>query len=273
MTFLGISSCSEKLKIEGESKAGDIVVSGSVTTDTVSYEINIQRSAAFASSVAYETVNIAEVYVIDSDENKHDFSYDSSSQIYLSDPNEFRGVEGLGYQLHVELPDGSHIASEWEFIFPLPRLDSVFIRELVDDFENQGNPNLNFYFMSGLIDDVADEENYYRWRIYVNGVVRNEPEEMVLFDDDFTDGNLFQFDASNVLFQSDDEVFVEHISLGENAYQFFLRLRDLTSNVESAITKSYPIRGNMRDINGEQEVLGIFSASSVQWVNASVVNP
>ena len=108
--------------------------------------------------------------------------------------------------------------------------------------------------------------------MFVNNELRNSPEELVLFDDQFTNGNSFKYDAGNVLFTQGDEVFFQHMSLSIGAYGYYKNIRDQISN-STLSPRVIPgiIEGNMTNQNDPDElVLGYFGASEIS--NISVNN-
>ncbi len=150
----------------------------------------------------------------------------------------------------------------------LSAIETPFINFIADPATFEISPEDENFFISAFVDDQADEDNYYRWKVFVNDELRNQPEELVLFDDRFTNGNKFKFDAGNVLFTQSDVTYFQHMSLSKTAFEYYQNIKAQTSN-STLRPNILPgiIPGNMRNKHDPDElVLGFFGASEVSMV-------
>lgn len=151
----------------------------------------------------------------------------------------------------------------------LSPVENAFVNFIADPADFNVDPEDENFFVTAFVDDDPDMDNYYRWKIYVNDELRNQPEELVLFEDRFTNGNKFKFDAGNVLFTETDLPYFEHMSMSKGAYDYYNELKAQTSN--STLSPSVipgVIIGNMSNQSDPSElVLGYFGASEVILVN------
>ena len=262
-----VSSCIEPIQLELPSSEEKITVYGWITSENKSHEVRISRTLGFNDHSEYPPITGAEVYVIDRIGARYDFVEDGASGIYRSDSTDLVSAIGDEFILHILTSQGLHIISAEEGIKRLPPITSTTIEfaSNPDDVDLEpGEPN---YFVSGFIQDEATIKNFYRWQVLVNDRLRNLPEELVLFDDQFTDGNLFRFDASNVLFAENDRVSIVHMSLSQNAYKYYSSLKDLTgTDLVGPIVQSFALQGNLVEVNEGLEILGYFGASDIHVV-------
>jgi len=263
-----LSGCIDPILLDLPSGEPKLVVFGWITDASEPYEISISVSNDFNDPTAYQTISGTEVYVLNTNGQRFDFDELENTGKYYSDPTEFVGIAGIAYQLHLNSADGKQYISNFEELRQLPALDSAFINFIVDPELFEVADNQENYFVTGFIDDIVGTANYYRWKVYVNGALRNEPRDLTLFDDQFTDGNIFRFDASNITFLKGDQVRIEHLSMTEMAYDYYKLLKNQTENNQLA-PRPLPaiINGNIRNATDPNElVLGYFGTSQVYSV-------
>lgn len=260
-------SCIETINLDLDSGQSHLVVYGWVTNEVVPYEIKLTRSNGYSDQTGYPSVSGAEVFVRDEMDNRYDFQEYGSSGSYFSDPAVFVGMPGSTYQLIINIGENTYRSSPEEMPH-LGQAEDAFVNFIADPSEFNVEPEDENFFISAFIVDDPDEDNYYRWKVYVNDQFRNQPEELVLFDDQFTNGNRFRFDAGNVLFTESDESYFQHMSLSKGAYEYYQALRSQTVNLTvSPRVQPGIIVGNLiNQQNPEELVLGYFGASEVTLI-------
>lgn len=261
-------SCIDPIELDLDTGKTNLVVFGWVTNENVPYEIKLAQSNGYSDQSGYPPVNAAEVFVTDQRNIRYDFNEVGQTGVYRSDPASFVGVPGLSYRLTIRI-DGKTYTSTSEHMPPLSMIEDAFINFVADPAEFEVDEDDENFFVSAFINDDPDIENYYRWKIYVNDEFRNQPEELVLFDDRFTNGNRFRFDAANVLFTESDQPYLQHMSLSAGAFKYYNDLKDQTSNSTlSPRTQPGIIIGNMSNVDDPNElVLGYFGASEVMQID------
>lgn len=269
---LFLIGCVDPVSLDLPTSEPKLVVFGWVTNEIKPYEVSLSLTNNFSDISDYTSVTGAEVYVLDNLDQRHDFIEQDDTGKYYSDPNDFIGVIGNAYTLHVITAKQEHYVTLSEPLLGVPPLASASISflndpdifEIADDEDN--------YFATGFVQDEVELSNFYRWKIYVDGKLKNRPTEITLFDDNFSNGNTFRFDASNVLFKKNQLVQIEHYSLTIAAYEFYSSIKRQTEN-DQLEPRPIPaiIKGNVYNLNDSNElVLGYFGASEViiydlQW--------
>lgn len=261
-------SCIDPINLDLDTGKTNLVVFGWITNESKSYEIKLSRSNGYSDQSGFPAISGAQVYVSDYLNNRYDFEEVGSTGSYLSDPSSFVGVPGYFYQLTIIDGEQTYISAMEE----MPHLgiaEDAFVNFIADPSEFEIDSNDENFFITAFINDDPSMENYYRWKVYVNDELRNQPEELVLFDDRFTNGNKFRFDAANVLFTEFDVAYFQHMSMSKSAFDYYNDLKAQTSNSTlSPRTQPGVIIGNMSNLNDPEElVLGYFGASEVELVN------
>ena len=263
-----ILSCIDPIELNLDTGKTNLVVFGWITNENKPYEIRLTRSNGYSDQSGYPPVNGAEVFVMDQLNNRYDFVEEENTGRYLSDPSLFVGQPGNSYQLTI-INDEQVYKSVMEKMPGLSPVENAFVNFIADPADFNVDPEDENFFVTAFVDDDPDMDNYYRWKIYVNDELRNQPEELVLFEDRFTNGNKFKFDAGNVLFTETDLPYFEHMSMSKGAYDYYNELKAQTSN--STLSPSVipgVIIGNMSNQSDPSElVLGYFGASEVILVN------
>ncbi|UXP31373.1 DUF4249 domain-containing protein [Reichenbachiella agarivorans] len=263
-----LAGCIEPVSLELGSGQSDFVVFGWLTNQDEQYQISLTKSNGFNDREAYPLVNDAQVYVYSGSGARYRFVEEKNSGIYFPEDDGFIGEVGESYLLYVIVEEDT-LVSTTEYLMPLPKIDSSFVSFVVDPSRFEVQENQANYYVSAMIQDQPNVRNYFRWKVYVNGVLRNTPSELVLFDDLFLDGNRFRVDANNVLFKKGDSVSVVQYSLSEQAYNYYVQLKGQTDN--STLTpnaKPSILEGNISSLSSpEIQVFGYFGASEAQVVS------
>lgn len=260
-------SCIDQIDLNLDSVDSQVVVYGWITNEAKPYEISVYYSNGYSDQTGYPPLSGASVYVTDQANNVFEFIEESKTGIYKSDTSTFKGIPGNSYRLTIQYGSEVYVSGIEEMPI-LSDVEDVFINFIADPSEFEIESKDENFFISGFVNDDVKRSNFYRWKIFVNNELRNLPEELVLFDDEFTNGNKFKFDAGNVLFTQSDQVSLEHMSLSLTAYNYFKNIKDQTSS--STLTPRIQpgiILGNMINVNDPQEqILGFFGASEVKKI-------
>lgn len=272
MVLVLLLGCEAPIDLELPEGQPRMVISGWVTTDQRAYTVSVTRTVGFNDNTTNPGISRAEVYVLDRSSSRYDFIESTDLGIYRSNPNEFTGIAGEAYQLHVKLPDGSEYISDREILQPVPSLDTVFFDTSFDPTLPITDPDAKVYFVKGSIADIPNVKNFYRWKMYINDTLKDKPEELVIFDDKFTDGNTFEAKVTDILLKNGDQLKLEQWSLTEGAFDFYsLLVSQISSDQIGPSTPPSAVTGNMRNINDPDDiVLGYFGASEVVVKTAEV---
>ena len=267
-----LSSCVDSVDLDLPLGTERTVIVGWITTNDEPYVISVASTIAFNDQGSDPGISGAEVYVLNRLSERHDFKESTKKGFYESDPNKFLGKAGESYTLYVNLRNGSKYVSTSELLQAVPKLDTLFFGTSFDPILPITDPDAEVFFTKGRIADTPEVRNYYRWKMYINDTLRNKPEEFVIFNDKFTDGNLFETKVTDILLKQNDTLTLEHWSLSEGAFDYYSLLISQISNDQiGPSTRATAVRGNIRSLTDQEElVLGYFGASDIIIKGAKV---
>ena len=253
-------SCEEVVDLDLPTGEKLIVISGWITNQPGPYEVTITETIGFNNQNPNPGVGGAQVFTTDRLGIRYDFTETENVGVYRSDPDDLRGIPGNAYVLHVILEDGTEYASDQQVLNPVPDLEDVSIDSFLDVINSEPN-----FFVKGFILDEPSIRNFYRWRVFVNGNLQNTPDDLIVFNDKFTDGRRFENRADNILLNENDVVILEHWSLSEGAFRYYeLLISQTKSDFGGTNTPPAIVHGNLSNINDNSEtVLGFFGASEI----------
>lgn len=158
---IGFVGCIEKMDIDVNDAPAQLVIYGSITTDTMQHSVTIQQSLNYFSSSQPVGISNATVTISDGD-NLFTLSEDTSEKGVYRTASDVFGVEGKTYTLKV-IAEFNGITDEYEATSYLPyavRVDSVKLQP-----SNAGN-----YIVEALLYGKLPESNnnYMNIRAYKN---------------------------------------------------------------------------------------------------------
>ena len=254
-------SCEDVIEVDIPQRASRLVVNGWVYDHQDIQTIVLNRSTAYLDGQPLPPVTKAQVRVAASSGETFEYTEEAEGT-YQS---KFRGLPGKTYTLTVETADGQRYASTpQQMNAPVP-LDSVYVQfqeASVDDDEEEDG-----YYPTWDITDPPSVENYYRWRVYVDGTLLSASDGLLIASDEFVDGESIseiQFFGMDPLVIG-DEVTIEQLAITEQAYNFLEQVEALTSNVGGLFdTPPGPVEGNITNTTDKADyALGFFGTAAV----------
>lgn len=238
-----------------------LVVEGWVTNQEKQHWVKLSRTVPFDDNNSELAIEDA-VVSINSEFISYPLTY-SGNGIYLSDI--FAGIESSNYQLNIELITGDLIQSEWEQLYPVSPLESIEV-SFFDDQDPETGEDIVVYYPVGIWDDPLEETNYYRYIGYRNDVLLNDPNELILINDQFVNGaDSLPHHMPELRYALGDEIKLELHSLSKSGFDFLELLKLQTTSLGSSSgTSPATLIGNLKNVTNENQiVLGFFGASSV----------
>ncbi|MCR9251347.1 MAG: DUF4249 domain-containing protein [bacterium] len=259
---LFLVACEEVVIVDLPDSEGLLVVEGWIYNQEGPQEVQLSRSVPFYSSSSPTAISDAVVFINDNFGNSYLLT-ETSPGVYHTDSS-VMGILGRLYSLEIQI-DERRYRSDFERLKNVPVIDSIaFGSEFVRDPDNPFQEILE-YFPIAFVDEPDSEADYYRWKVYQNGVLFNEPEDIVLQTDRFINGNAFQNELKEFRFNPQDSVSIELLSLTRESYDFFrLFVRQTTDLGTASGTSPAILRGNIRnEDNPNEDVIGYFGASAI----------
>ena len=278
-------SCIKEVEVDLRNVKPILVVEGSVSTDSVPYEVRLTYSGMIelVSEIPDENLEKeALVQIKDDAGNSTTLLYENNGY-YKTTDSTFVGLAGRSYHVEVTLKDGKrYISLPEKMPDPVP-VDSVNVR-FINDFNPQHPAYLRAYVNTS---DPVNEENFYKWEFF-NYTRRQTPGvgcgfSCIMYEYCFqwykgTELNILS-DASingkDILNQGVGNSFIftygkhyldiSQISMTREAYQFWNIYSEQT-NRTGDILDPLPatIRGNIVNAaNQDEYALGYFSARAI----------
>ncbi|MGD9329579.1 MAG: DUF4249 domain-containing protein, partial [Cyclobacteriaceae bacterium] len=152
-------SCEVPISVEYKVIEPQIVVDGLITNEPGPYEVKLSYSSAYSSGTDGNNPPVSgALVVIRDDTGREEVLYEGRPGIYQTNPG-FTGEIGRVYTLSINTAEGKTIESQPEEMLPVPEVDSIYyIFYPISEIQKQGHE------VYVVVDDPADEKNYYRWK-------------------------------------------------------------------------------------------------------------
>jgi len=298
VAFLPLAGCIEPYVPQLKGETGDVyAVSGLVTNKSGYHTVSLSQ-ASVISKPQYIPVTGAQMTIEDDRGNSFVLEEYTDGEYRTWIDGEFL-IPGVSYRVHIWLPRGGEIVSDYDIMPECPELDSVYYQreEHTDPVTGEVVNGLQFY-----IDFNGSEYNstYYRWSVeetweyhsaypieyYYDGTQhRVSPTDYTYFVCWATEPvpEVFTLSTRNLVSNSYQKfplhyvdnttlklyfgysMVVTQYALSAGAYMFWEQLR-IAGNRQGGLYEKQPlsVQGNLHDLaNPEKKILGFFGASSV----------
>lgn len=253
-TFI-ISSCEEVVNLKHDDSDPILIVDGRITDQPGPYSVKLSTTLSFNSSERSQIVKDALVSISDDLGNNEEMNY-TENGIYQT--SSMQGEVGRTYFLNIDYAGKTYTSQS--SLLPTSNVDNLsYTFKQATSFLDEG------YFISMAI-SVPDIENtnYYRWKVYENDSLYNGKEDIIVADDDYTDGEFeFQFGYP---FELNDNVRVEMYSLNKDALNYYNGFAEILMS-DGGFFSPPPVNAPSNISNG---ALGLFQASSVVSVELTI---
>lgn len=243
------SSCEEVIDIDLKEAEPRLVVEGNITSSLGPYDVLLTTSGGYFDTEAVQPVSGASVFIED-EEGYREELFEKSPGIYRTDW--MMGREGLNYTLDVEVEGTNYTATE-----NLPHrveIQELSIEESI--FADFVESTEGVYDVHAVFEDPEDEQNYYRFFVYINGELPEDFRGYDVSDDELFNGLTYTYSFYVIEANPGDEIKIEMQSTGYNTYEYFRTLNDALSGRPGA-TPYNPIT------NLNNDALGYFGAYAV----------
>lgn len=245
LTFV-FSACEKVIDVDLNDADPQIVIEGNIDGDNGLAEVKISMTSSYFDTVPGAKISDADVFVTDSDGKRFRF-YETGPGIYRS--FEMRPRTNAAYKLTVEA--NAEIYEAESTLKPPVAIDSITW------FYDEGNSFFDAgYYLYVYLLDPAETDNYFRIKIYRNGVLKNSSDDLIVFNDRFVNGKKLEISLLNDPYRINDTITVQLISIDENAYEYFKTFTELLNNNPGSAAPANP---NTNLSNG---ALGYFSVWS-----------
>jgi len=252
-----LSSCSEDvITIDLKDAAPKIVIEGTLSDQGEPCTVRVSKSGDFYKPSEFPPVTGATVTLSDSEGNLETLA-ENEAGLYLG--NSLLGVEGRTYILTVEAEGKTYEAVST--LMKAVEIDSLtYYFEDDPDIYNEDYEDMEEgYVFSCHFTYHEIEGNYYRIKLTHNGELL---QDIFLIPDWYEDGESVEYEFSNHLFEKNDTIKVELLSIDKAAYDYFSTLNAVLLSVNTG-----PVFSSIPDnplTNFTEGALGYFAAYSVR---------
>jgi Domain of unknown function (DUF4249) len=282
---LVFTACVKKINVNTRTEKAQLVIEGTITTDTVPYTVKLGYSGKFtlANDIPPENKETNATVSIEDDLGNSTSLVHIGDGIYQTVDPTYIGKVGRQYQVKVLLSNGTRYISKPELIKPI-----VPFTKIGAFWVNDFNLELPSY-MTVTVDtkDPAADENYYRWTFdsYIMRETKGVPcgfsciqfaycyqhrpdREVRILSDAAVNGNEIKSQPvgrTYIYTAGNPYIEVSQLSISRQAYQFLESYQQQLSRTGSILDPlPASIKGNVYNQDKPSEfALGYFSAASV----------
>ena len=109
-------------------------------------------------------------------------------------------------------------------MLPVANIDSLTSYEVIDEpFKDDG------YYVGFYAKEPQDQDNWYVWKVAINGEYLSDFEDFMYADDQFVSGDINNLELP-FTFELGDSVLLEQHSITEEVYNYYDQLDDIYYN-------------------------------------------
>lgn len=266
---LTLTSCEDVVELNVPQGQALLVVDGAITDQAGPYVVKLTQTAPYFESQTTPPVTGAQVVLTTSDGQRETLRERTPGEYVTS--GTLRGQVGGRYTLAIAA-DGEQYQAETEIRRAMP----------IDSIRAELRPEIGFdaagYYLLYYGQEPAGRGDFYRFKVFQNGVLRNRPGDLFAVADELVDGNYLRgLEISDdpdekVFFSPGDQVRVEVLSLPADYYYFLNEVSTQLTNGGLFANPPANVRTNVRNLNAQssKKAVGYFAGYSVRTATSTV---
>ncbi len=232
MTAL-IAACQKKIDIDLNEAGPKLVIEANYNAEDSMVFVRITETASYFGSSSEPIVETAGVTITDQSGNATVVPYSSNGNYILHD---YIPQFNTTYTLYVE-HNGVTYSASCELNAIVPQSD-IFIEQSTQAIGGgvQGGESSDdtTYIAFLVFQDPAAPGDFYQGEYTVNGAVKSGIENMILLNDDLTNGNMVTFPVFGRTFKQGDSLEIDFRAVDKTIYDYFTELQTLTETNSAA---------------------------------------
>jgi hypothetical protein len=253
-----LASCEDVVDIDIPEGQPLLAVDGAITDQPGPYTVTLTKTAPYFEEAELPKVRDA-VLVLQDDQGHFETLRETIPGTYVSG-GVVQGRIGGRYTLTIK-SEGEEYRAETE-IRRTPEIDSLRAEfRKKEGFTDEG------YYVLYYGDELPGVGDYYRFKVFRNGQLLNKPEDLIITDDQFVDGNYIDgLEINEDPFEKNDMIRVEASSLPADYYFFLNELAGQINNGGLFSTPPANVRTNVRNVNSSSDkaAVGYFAGYTVR---------
>lgn len=247
------TSCEEVIDYELRNADTKLVVEGLITNKPGPYTVRLSNTKGYLEEGRTQGVDNAIVTISDNHGNSETLLAVGNG---LYKTQTLQGVPGYTYYLSAVVDGKTYTAQSY-----MPSVSTI--DSLTFQYRKKTHMEDEGYFPILHFADPVGKGNYYRWNVYVNGVL--DPDELAVLQDELYDGS-YGHANMGFLVQKNDCLRVELYGIDKPAYNFWHALMN-QQNSNGGPFESTPANAPGNISGG---AIGFFGASAVSEIEAVV---
>jgi len=264
LTSLSLSSCLDAVDIDIPEGRPILVVEGQITDQATPGWVKLSMTQAYFKDTQAPVVRGATITLTD-DQGSRDVLREVSPGLYQGDGT-VRGRVGGRYTLTVEA-DGQTYQADTE-IKRTPEIDSVSVEyKQGQHFFDDG------YYALYNGPELPGVGDYYRFKVFKNGKLFNDPGDLIVRSDELVDGNYIgRVQLNDEPLVRGDKLKVELNAIPRDYFYFLNEMFGQINNVGLFATTPANVRTNIRNVNpsADKPAVGYFAGFTVRTDSVTV---
>lgn len=285
--LLLLVSCVDSFRLDVDGSSGLLVVEGLISDEETTHTVKLSRSVSFSNTGIVSTYSVPEqnAVVKVSDDLGNEFEFIEDAAGTYKTVGTIKGEVGRSYRLSVITSDGEQYESEAELMPGVPEINSLTYEYSEREYESESSGNIltSYGFdIHVVVNDPPGVDNFYKWKSIATieySSVTELPDQatcwyditplesgVVVFADNYSEGKEFRELVAVAPYEriTNIKVLVSQFSLSEPAYNFWQLISQQQNNTGSIFDPApVGIKGNIKNVNSDEVVLGFFGASAV----------
>jgi hypothetical protein len=252
--FMG---CEDQIDVKLDEGKILLVVDGWITDQPGPQIITLSTTAAYFNNAQTPRVSNALVTLTDNEGHSEVLTEKEPGKYTTS--GSFVGKVGNTYYLNIRL-NGDEYKAETQIRRP------AVIDSLSQKFREKTMNWEEGYYVLYNGPEHPGVGDFFRFKLYKNDTLQNKPENLVVAEDKFVDGNYIKdVELHNKPFRKGDRIRVENWSITEEAYRYYVEMRAQINNGGMFANPPANIRTNIVTLNAEKArpAAGFFGGASV----------
>ena len=247
-------ACTERIDLDlNTDENRRIVVEGEITQEVKAHEVRLTWTTDYFANESPEPVTGALVTISDGT-NLYTLTEEGTSGRYFTD-SDVQGIPNAEHTLVIEY-EGEFYTGK-DVMNSVPEIEMLEIETIEDpEGDEPGNYDLLLWTQ-----EIPDENNWYMWRVFVNGIAENDTLKDIFFTSDLGSDGVFIEGIS--VYELDafpgDTVHLEQYAISEQANDIWLAML-LETEFRGGLFDSPPANVESNMDNG---ALGFFGAYTV----------
>jgi hypothetical protein len=257
ITLIVLAGCEDVVDVKLDQGQPQLVVDGFVSDQPGPYVITLSKTAPYFENAKMPRVMGAVVKITDNEGNAETLT-EAEPGKYVT--NTLQGKIGNQYVLEIQA-EGEEYRAETS-IKRVPEIDS-----LKQNFKTKSTFWDEGYYVLYYGPEYPGPGDYYRFKIYKNDTLINQPLDLVVRSDEFVEGNYITGpEMNNKPFRVGDRIKIEVCAITEDNYNFYNEMFAQINNGGMFANPPANVRTNVmnRNPSSAKKAVGYFGGWGVR---------